>query len=111
MMSRRVLWVARCIDRSGSSSAQQRKDHMEAHFSYIETIIDSIAFAGPVTSEDGDKIIGSMLAFYTEELEDFHARVVQHEKDHLDGVLFPDRLTSPISFGFTDELKADGRIP
>ena len=50
-------------------------------------------------------------ASHSEELHDFHARVVQHEKDHLDGVLFPDRLTSPISFGFTDELKADGRIP
>ena len=49
-------------------------------------------------------------AFHTEELEDFHARVVQHEIDHLEGVLFPDRLTSPIAFGFTDELKAHGRI-
>lgn len=26
------------------------------------------------------------------EVEGFHARVVQHECDHLDGVLFPDRL-------------------
>ena len=49
--------------------------------------------------------------FHTEELQDFHARVVQHENDHLDGVLFPDRLTSPLAFGFTDELQADGRIP
>ena len=50
-------------------------------------------------------------AFHIEELQDFHARVVQHEKDHLDGVLFPDRLTSPLAFGFTDELQAHGRIP
>ena len=49
-------------------------------------------------------------AFHTEELQDFYARVVQHEKDHLDGVLFPDRLTNPLAFGFTDELQADGRI-
>ena len=47
----------------------------------------------------------------TEELKDFHARVVQHEKDHLGGVLFPDRLTSSLAFGFTDELQAHGRIP
>jgi peptide deformylase len=26
-------------------------------------------------------------------------------------VLFPDRLTSPLAFGFTDELQAHGRIP
>ena len=49
--------------------------------------------------------------FHSEELQDFQARVVQHENDHLDGVLFPDRLTSPLAFGFTDELQADGRIP
>tara|TARA_Y100001968_G_scaffold176238_1_gene161508 strand:+ start:407 stop:940 length:534 start_codon:yes stop_codon:yes gene_type:complete len=49
--------------------------------------------------------------FHGEEFHDFHARVIQHEKDHLDGVLFPDRLTSPLAFGFTDELKAYGRIP
>tara|TARA_Y100001968_G_C19374817_1_gene727054 strand:- start:128 stop:661 length:534 start_codon:yes stop_codon:yes gene_type:complete len=48
---------------------------------------------------------------HTEELQDFHARVVQHEIDHLNGVLFPDRLTSPLAFGFTDELQAYGRIP
>ena len=48
---------------------------------------------------------------HTEQLQDFHARVVQHEQDHLDGVLFPDRLTSPLAFGFTEELQADGKIP
>ena len=50
-------------------------------------------------------------AFHTEEIKDFHARVVQHENDHLDGVLFPDRLTRPQAFGFTDELQAHGQIP
>ncbi|MEB3351636.1 MAG: peptide deformylase, partial [Cyanobacteriota bacterium] len=41
-------------------------------------------------------------------VEDFHARVVQHECDHLDGVLFPDRLHDPQSFGFQEELRAAG---
>ena len=50
-------------------------------------------------------------AFHEKEYYDFHARVVQHEKDHLDGVLFPDRLTSTFAFGFTDELQAHGLIP
>lgn len=30
--------------------------------------------------------------FFEREVEGFHARVVQHECDHLDGVLFPDRM-------------------
>ena len=34
----------------------------------------------------------------------FHARVVQHECDHLDGVLYPMRILDLRNFGFTDEL-------
>lgn len=36
--------------------------------------------------------------------EGFHARVVQHECDHLDGILFPQRLKDLRFFGFEDEL-------
>jgi peptide deformylase len=34
----------------------------------------------------------------------FHARVVQHEVDHLDGVLYPMRIHDLRNFGFTDTL-------
>jgi peptide deformylase len=34
----------------------------------------------------------------------FHARVVQHEVDHLDGILYPMRITDLRRFGFEDEL-------
>ena len=34
----------------------------------------------------------------------FHARVVQHECDHLDGVLYPMRITDLSLFGFTEEI-------
>jgi len=34
----------------------------------------------------------------------FHARVVQHEYDHLDGVLYPMRVTDFRQFGFTSVL-------
>jgi peptide deformylase len=44
-------------------------------------------------------------------VEGFHARVVQHECDHLDGVLFPDRLDDTRAFGFTEELEANGLLP
>ncbi len=35
----------------------------------------------------------------------FHARVVQHEVDHLDGVLYPDRMKSLDSLIFETELR------
>ncbi len=34
----------------------------------------------------------------------FHARVVQHECDHLDGILYPMRMRDFSQFGFTEEL-------
>ena len=34
----------------------------------------------------------------------WHARVVQHEFDHLDGILYPQRMTDMSLFGFTEEL-------
>lgn len=38
----------------------------------------------------------------------FHARVFQHEYDHLNGVLYPDRITDHAKFGFIEELQASG---
>ena len=38
------------------------------------------------------------------EAHGFHARVVQHECDHLDGILYPQRMTDMRLFGFTDVL-------
>ena len=38
--------------------------------------------------------------------EGFHARVVQHECDHLDGILYPFRVQDLKFFGFEDELVA-----
>lgn len=43
------------------------------------------------------------------EVEGFHARVVQHECDHLDGVLYPMRIEDLREFGFEQELAAAGR--
>ena len=34
----------------------------------------------------------------------FHARVVQHECDHLDGILYPMRMQDMSRFGYTQEL-------
>jgi peptide deformylase len=41
----------------------------------------------------------------------FHARVVQHECDHLDGVLYPMRITDFNNFGFKEELFPNQDIP
>lgn len=38
------------------------------------------------------------------EASDFHARVVQHECDHLDGILYPRRIKDLRQFAYTEEL-------
>ncbi|GAN76679.1 peptide deformylase [Acidisphaera rubrifaciens] len=40
----------------------------------------------------------------------FHARVVQHEYDHLEGILYPMRVTDFRFFGYADELARAGLL-
>lgn len=44
------------------------------------------------------------------EVAGFHARVVQHECDHLDGILYPRRIRDLRLFGFEHELVAQGVV-
>ena len=44
-------------------------------------------------------------------VEGFHARVVQHEVDHLDGILYPMRLRSLLDLGYEDTLFPAGAAP
>lgn len=39
------------------------------------------------------------------EARGFHARVVQHECDHLDGILYPARMADVSALGFVEELR------
>jgi peptide deformylase len=44
-------------------------------------------------------------------VEGFHARVVQHECDHLDGVLYPMRIRDFRRFGFIEALFPGQALP
>jgi peptide deformylase len=48
---------------------------------------------------------------FQREVRDFHARVVQHEVDHLDGVLYPMRIRDFTRFGFNEELFPGQALP
>ena len=41
---------------------------------------------------------------FMREVTGFHARVVQHEVDHLDGILYPMRIEDIRQFGYEDQL-------
>jgi len=44
------------------------------------------------------------------EVEGFHARVFQHEFDHLNGVLYPQRIKDMSKFGFIEALFPDSGL-
>jgi len=44
-------------------------------------------------------------------VDGFHARVVQHEVDHLDGVLYPRRIRDLRHFGYSEELFPGAAVP
>jgi len=44
------------------------------------------------------------------EVEGFHAGVVQHENDHLDGILYPMRMTDFGQMGFNEEIARDADL-
>jgi peptide deformylase len=48
---------------------------------------------------------------FTREAQGFHARVVQHECDHLDGILYPMRIRDLTRFGFIEELFPGQELP
>jgi peptide deformylase len=45
------------------------------------------------------------------DVEGFHARVVQHEVDHLDGILYPMRIRDFTRFGFNEALFPGEALP
>ena len=77
---------------------------------------------GPVTRAERITVEAFDLdgSYFAMELSGLHARVVQHEYDHLDGVMFTDRITDNVLKSVTpllDDLKAqmehmqqDGRL-
>ena len=48
---------------------------------------------------------------FERDVEGFHARVVQHEVDHLDGVLYPMRIRDFTRFGFNEALFPGQELP
>ena len=48
---------------------------------------------------------------FSREVAEFHARVVQHECDHLDGILYPRRIRDLTQFGFNEALFPGQALP
>jgi len=68
-MARENLWLVKCADRDGDDVDDLRKEHMAGHLAHIESIVDHIAMAGALKDPSGEHIVGSMLVYRTDDLE------------------------------------------
>ena len=65
-----MIYVFRLLDKPDSAGLRQRM--RPAHKAYLGAVAERIAFAGPLTLDDGETMIGSLLAI------DFHSRDAAH---------------------------------
>ena len=75
-----VVATEGCLSLPGMSGQVRRPDRIRLTYSNLE---------------------GDMLE---EEISGFHARVVQHECDHLDGILYPMRMDDLSTLGYVEEI-------
>ena len=75
----------------------------------FEACLSVPGMAGPVSRFNRIGLTYQNLSGETVECEavGFHARVLQHECDHLDGILYPMRIEDMSQFGFIDEMGKD----
>jgi peptide deformylase len=76
----------------------------------IEACLSVPGLAGPVPRWTHIRYRALDLAgnVFEREARGYHARVVQHECDHLDGILYPMRMTDLSSLAFVEELRRFG---
>ncbi len=55
-----MIYVFRLLDKPGAAELRQRV--RPEHKAYLAQVADRIAFAGPLTHDDGVQMIGSLLA-------------------------------------------------
>jgi uncharacterized protein YciI len=67
-LARENLWLVQCMDRRGDDVTALREEHMVGHMRHIESIVDHIAMAGPLKDESGEQVVGSFLAYKTDDL-------------------------------------------
>ena len=66
-----MIYVLRLLDKPGAAELRLRV--RPEHKAYLAQVAERIAFAGPLTSDDGSTMIGSLLAIDFESREAAHA--------------------------------------
>jgi len=57
-----------CQDNEHAQSL--RAQHLQAHFSYIESILEKLAIAGPINQQQSDQYNGSCFIYDTDDMQE-----------------------------------------
>ena len=63
------LWRVKRTNRDRDDVDSLREEHMSGHLAHTEANLDHITVAGPLKDPAGEKIVGSMRMYRTEDLE------------------------------------------
>ena len=66
-----MIYIFRLLDKPEHAALRQRV--RPDHKAYLRQVADRIAFAGPLTHDDGQTMIGSLLAIDFDSRDDAHA--------------------------------------
>lgn len=82
----------------------------EEKTSGVEACLSVPGLAGPVPrfTHIRYRALDLQGRMFEREAKGYHARVVQHECDHLDGILYPMRMTDLSQLAFVEELRRFG---
>lgn len=58
-----MAWTALCIDHEDIDTGTLRRDARDAHFAYIESIMDRLLVAGPLTLPGSKRYHGSLFVY------------------------------------------------
>ena len=81
--------MAQTVINVGTNANDGTGDDLRTAMVYINNNFTELYAASPITSTisiEGNKILSSA--------EGLHSRIIQHENDHLNGILFTDRISS-----------------
>ncbi|MFW2404935.1 MAG: YciI family protein [Gammaproteobacteria bacterium] len=65
-----MAFIAICSDAESVNSAELREANLQAHFSYIETILDHLLVAGPAGGASNEEFSFSLFVYATDDEEE-----------------------------------------
>lgn len=72
-INRKLFVMAKCMDAPGQAAVDARAKYLEDHLGYVDSILDKVLIAGPIFAADEKTVVGSLLIYKTEDIDEARA--------------------------------------